>query len=164
MSTIDAPVLLIDDTADDVFLIERLLRFASCPAPLTKFSSPVDAVDCLSRMAHEVTRPCACFVDVRMPQLNGFEVATWIRGHPEFNGVPVVLISSSDELCDLMAAQKAGADCYLKKFPSVPEMQAVWACALQFKDTSKPSNCSHFELPCNLLSTLPPISHGQEKS
>jgi CheY-like chemotaxis protein len=158
METNKTPIILIDDTEDDAFFSERLLRSADAKADIGKFLCPVEAIDYLARLSHGPIRPSICFVDIRMPRLNGIDVATWIRSHPEFDPMPVVMLSGSDEPRDLENARNAGADCYLKKFPSAAEMRSVLECAAVYRGKPASPQCEEFMLPCNLLSTLPPAS------
>lgn len=60
-----------------------------------------------------------------MPGLNGLDVLGWIRAEPALERLPVVMLSSSDEAQDLRKATKRGAQCFLKKHPSLDELRVV---------------------------------------
>ncbi|MDF1564381.1 MAG: response regulator [Deltaproteobacteria bacterium] len=53
--------------------------------------------------------------DVEMPEMNGFELTRQIRAHPEFERLPVILVTSLDRPEDLAAGAAAGADEYVVK-------------------------------------------------
>jgi DNA-binding response OmpR family regulator len=57
------------------------------------------------------------FLDVKMPELDGFQTLRWIRGEERLNGVSVVMLSGSGEARDTELAQRLGADAYLVKYP-----------------------------------------------
>ena len=59
------------------------------------------------------TRPDVVVLDVRMPAMDGHEVARHLRADPELKHVPVVLFSSIDEADVQWKA--AGADLFLQK-------------------------------------------------
>ena len=58
-------------------------------------------------------RPDVVVLDVRMPSMDGHEVARHLRADPELRHVPVVLFSSVDEADVQWKA--AGADLFLQK-------------------------------------------------
>jgi CheY-like chemotaxis protein len=147
-----APIVLVDDMEDDTFFAERLLQDADAEVPIIKFGSPIEAAESLDRDDLGPTRPLVWLVDVRMPNLSGFDIVTKIRARRELDDVPVVMLSGSDDPRDLEQAKRVGADCYLKKFPSVSEMQRVLECARGFRQNK--SGAPDFDLPCNLLCTL----------
>lgn len=153
MTMMSGEIVLIDDTPEDCFLAERLLEEANQAVVIRTFDSSANAVEYLTELVGGTVRPAVCFVDIRMPELNGFEVLEWIRSQPAFDGVPVIMLSSSDEPRDLERAKALRADCYLKKLPSVEEMQRVLECARTYQRWD-PSGRASFALPCNLLSTL----------
>jgi CheY-like chemotaxis protein len=153
METKNGEIVLIDDTPEDCFLAERLIEEAHEGAKIRTFDSSADAVEYLTELGGSPTRPAVFFIDIRMPELNGFEVLEWIRSQRAFDAVPAVMLSSSDEPRDLERAKELRADCYLKKLPSVEEMQRVLECARSYEKWD-PSGREGFALPCNLLSTL----------
>src|SRR5687767_14031030 len=48
--------------------------------------------------------PCVILVDLKMPKINGFELLEWIRHHSDVPHVPVVVLTSSDEIRDIQKA------------------------------------------------------------
>jgi len=50
-----------------------------------------------------------------MPRLNGFEVLSWIRDHPECAVIPVIMMSSSRDERDITKAYQLGANSYMTK-------------------------------------------------
>lgn len=64
-------------------------------------------------------------LDVKMPGLTGLELLEWIREHPLFDSIPVVMWSSSDDPRDLERAAKLGAQCYIGKYPPFPVVREM---------------------------------------
>jgi len=54
-------------------------------------------------------------LDILMPKLNGLEVLQRIRENPDFNPIPVILLTVKDGNEDMMKGYKFGADYYLSK-------------------------------------------------
>ena len=59
--------------------------------------------------------PSLVLLDLKMPRATGFEVLKWIRRHPLFGRVPVVILSGSQLKADVEAAYAAGANSYKVK-------------------------------------------------
>ncbi len=53
--------------------------------------------------------------DVDMPRMNGIELITQVRQHPDFKALPVIIISYKDNEEDKLAGLQAGANYYLTK-------------------------------------------------
>jgi CheY-like chemotaxis protein len=125
-------ILLVEDSEDDVFFMQRALRQAGVHNPLHVVRNGQEAIDYLSgqndfsdREQHPL--PDLVFLDLKMPGTNGFDVLKWIREQPL--SIPVVVLTSSSEEIDRQRAQELGADCYLLK-PPTKEM--VLTCCKQF--------------------------------
>ena len=50
-----------------------------------------------------------------MPLLNGMEFLKWRQNHPEFQRIPVIVLTLSQRQADVAAAYEAGANSYLAK-------------------------------------------------
>src|SRR5436190_24304349 len=77
-------MLLVEDNEDDVFLLQRALKYAGIENPLHVVQDGEAALTYLSGAGvfHDRTQhplPFIVFVDLKLPYLNGFEVLTWIR-------------------------------------------------------------------------------------
>lgn len=126
------PVVAVDDSEDDNFVFCRLMNKAEIDLPLHVVEEGEAAVVLLDRLVKEGRPPLVCFLDVKMPGMQGHDILAWIRSKPELNDVPVVMLSSSDDPADIQKAVKLGAQCYLRKHPDVAELQAMIAQAVGF--------------------------------
>lgn len=114
------PVLLIDDTDDDLCLLRRYLIKAGVTNPVRSFDDSLRARDYLTTAVNPPNpelMPCIVFTDLRMPKQNGIELIKWARSDPRFDSVCFVIISTSQNDRDRACARVAGADDYLVKFP-----------------------------------------------
>jgi two-component system chemotaxis response regulator CheY len=53
--------------------------------------------------------------DINMPDINGLELLTFVKNHPEYRTIPVVIISTEKSKADLQRGMSLGADDYLAK-------------------------------------------------
>jgi CheY-like chemotaxis protein len=101
-------VLVVDD--DDV--IRQLI---SVNLQLEGFDvhTAVDGVDCLEQV-REIC-PDVITLDVMMPRLDGWEVATRLRADPETAKIPIVLLTARAQESDMRRGTRIGVDAYLTK-------------------------------------------------
>jgi two-component system chemotaxis response regulator CheY len=53
--------------------------------------------------------------DINMPEINGLELLSFVKNHPEYRMIPVVIISTEKSEADLKRGMSLGADDYLAK-------------------------------------------------
>jgi putative nucleotidyltransferase with HDIG domain len=79
-------------------------------------------------------RPDAILLDVGLPGLDGYEVCRRLKGDDETINIPVLILSSLNELKDKLAGFDAGADDYLAKPFFTKELIARLRTNLRSKD------------------------------
>jgi len=139
---------MVDDQEFDRILFSRLLRDAGVSHPCVTFSRGEELIDALIDVLRGAPVPLLCFLDVKMPGMNGFDVLRWIRCQHACNEIPIVMLSSSDEPRDLGEAHHCGAQCYVAKFPRVEQMRTILQ---EAERVAASSAAGPFKLPCNLL-------------
>jgi CheY-like chemotaxis protein len=121
MPTLMSPVLLVDDSSDDIFFIQRLLNRAGVANPIVTFLDSAAALTYLRELDQPGddlrAKPGVMFLDLKMPKIHGFVLLKWLRRQPTFDLMKIVVLSGSDEPKDRLRAEKLGADEYLVKFP-----------------------------------------------
>jgi signal transduction histidine kinase/CHASE3 domain sensor protein len=101
-------LLLVDDEHRNVELLRALL------SPLGyRLSSATDGRAALALF--EAEAPDLVLLDVRMPGLDGIDVLTHIRSHPERPQTPVILVTANTERETRLRGMEAGADECLEK-------------------------------------------------
>ena len=60
-------------------------------------------------------KPDLVFMDVMMPQLNGFDVCAAIKQDPELRSTRVILLTAKGQDSDREVGTRAGADAYMTK-------------------------------------------------
>jgi CheY-like chemotaxis protein len=143
---------MVDDDEVDRMLFGRLLREAGITNPLRVFARAEDCIDALIEVLRGATPPLTCFLDVRMPGMNGFDALRWIRCQRSLDAVPVVMLSSSEEMRDLNEAHHYGAQCYLAKYPTAEQLRDI----VREAERVTTASADHaFKLSCNLLLAAP---------
>src|SRR5690606_28018331 len=112
-----ATVLVADDQPENADLLARLLRRDGYTVVVTN-----DARDVLDLVAR--TEPDLILLDVLMPGANGFEICRALKHSPETRLIPVVLITALRDAESRLEGIRAGADDFLSKPFSAPELSA----------------------------------------
>ena len=113
-------ILLAEDEETDAILMMRAFRLARISHRLIRVKDGDELVDYLSGNGvfanrEEFPIPALVLVDLKMPRRDGFEVLTWIRSQKALKGLPVTVLTSSDEREDIKRAYDLGANSYLRK-------------------------------------------------
>jgi CheY-like chemotaxis protein len=111
------PLVIVDDSDDDVFLLRHRLREGGITNPIRAFGSTSEALDFLHSCHGQDELPAIVFTDIRIPVASGFTLISAIRDHSEWRGIRIVVITSSNCPTDLEQALECGANGYLIKFP-----------------------------------------------
>lgn len=108
-------LLAVDDKAQNLFALEKLL--STLPVNVVQTTSPVEALSLA--LEHDF---CVAIVDVQMPDMDGYELVTLLRGYASTARLPVIFVSAvfSDEYHH-HRGYEAGAVDFLSK-PFVPEI------------------------------------------
>jgi CheY-like chemotaxis protein len=116
-------ILLVDDDADDAFLIERRLGQAGVKNPLVQFRDGGELIAFLEGESRvELRSPSLLLLDLKMPAVDGFDVLAWLRNQPRYQQMPVAIVTSSHRPADRARAKEAGATAYFEKFPTAEEL------------------------------------------
>ena len=106
-------VLLIDDEQFYFKLLQKALKEADYKLEYAKTGG-----EGLAKIPS--FEPEMLIVDLKLPELDGFEILKRLRRDPKFSYIPVIVITSKDELSEKLKAFELGADDYLVK-PFQPE-------------------------------------------
>lgn len=126
----DSTILFVDDSEEDRELMRYAFAKAHVPNPIVELQSGEEAIQYLSGAGGFADReryplPCLIITDLKMPYVDGFELLEWLRGRPEFNRVPKIVLSASDHDGDKMRARKLGACAYFVKPAQLNELVVV---------------------------------------
>jgi CheY-like chemotaxis protein len=113
-------ILVVEDNPDDVLLLQRAFRKAPLANPTRVVTDGEQAIAYLEGQGEFADReayplPVLALLDFKLPRRSGLEVLAWIRLERKLHGLPVVILSSSQEQEHIAAAYRAGANSYLLK-------------------------------------------------
>jgi len=78
-------------------------------------SNGFEALKMLPQMTFDII-----LTDINMPDINGLELLSFLKNHPQYKSIPVVIISTEKSEADRKRGLALGADDYLTK-PFEPE-------------------------------------------
>ena len=104
-------VLLVEDSPTDASIVKSLLDGIDVEVATTGRAG-IDRA--------KQTKPDLILLDLMLPDISGYEVCSAIRNDPALSETLVIILSIKDEVSDITAAFKAGADDYIIK-PPLPE-------------------------------------------
>jgi CheY-like chemotaxis protein len=113
------PILLIDDSPEDLYLAKSLLEQAAINQPIVTKADGAEAIAFLRTTLESAPEaiPCCVFSDIRMPKVDGFGVLEWSRAQVPLKGIPFSMLTGGDLPEDRKRAEELGADFFLIKFP-----------------------------------------------
>lgn len=118
-------LLLLEDNPDDVALARRALRDASGPVRLQVAESVQEGLNLLT--GPEAQRPRAIFMDINMPERNGFDFLRAVRAAQHLKTLPVVVLTTSSRPEDIENSYRLGANSYVTKPLDFREFVDVFA-------------------------------------
>lgn len=104
-----ATVLVVEDDPDVAFLLEYMLGRDGYQVLLCRDGKQAAAE------IERVEPPALALLDIMLPYKDGFELVTLIRSKPEWNQVPIVMLTSKSLERDIVRALDAGASDYVVK-------------------------------------------------
>src|SRR5687768_6327114 len=117
-------LVYVDDAKDDLFLFAAACRLAHMRSRLIPIHGGLEAIRYLDRSDNYADRdqfpdPDIILVDVKMPEVDGFEILQHLRSDPARVVWPVGLLTSSDWPNDVEQARRLGATWYFRKPPDM---------------------------------------------
>jgi two-component system, chemotaxis family, chemotaxis protein CheY len=101
--------LVIDDSLTMRRIVVNTLRSIG-------YESIVEAADGKDAMAKLMTEGADFIItDWNMPEMNGLEFTRWIRGNPQYNMLPILMITTRGNKDDVIEAMKARVNNYIVK-------------------------------------------------
>ena len=103
-----ASILIVDDEQRNRKLLEALLQPEGY---ITRSAS--DGKEALASVAE--TPPDLILLDIMMPGMNGYEVATHLKSNPATASIPIIMVTAHIDRDSRLAGLAAGAEDFLTK-------------------------------------------------
>jgi len=107
------PVLLVEDDSVDAMTVKRAFKDLRVMNPLTHRINGEEALEYLRDKSSE--KPCVILLDLNMPKMNGIEFLKVVKADDVLKRIPVIVLTTSKEECDIMDSFKLSVAGYIVK-------------------------------------------------
>ena len=104
MQTHTERILVVDDVADNLFLVQFLLETQGYIVNIAESGEAA-----LAQIETELVKPDLIILDLMMPRMNGYEVISYLRSHQDLLHIPILLMTADISVSD-RKAKDVGAD------------------------------------------------------
>jgi len=101
-------IMVVDDNPDIITIVKTILEGRG----FTVFSASSGA-ELLNMLGGQ--KPDLIILDIMMPEMDGLEVLTRLKGKTETSTIPVILLTAKVQYEDVLGGYKLGADYYITK-------------------------------------------------
>lgn len=122
------PIMLVEDDAGHLLLIRENLRSAGVINDIIEMRNGQEALDYLShrgayREAAHDPPPGLILLDIKMPVVDGFAFLEQVKADPRLRGIPVLMMTSTDDPLEINRSYRLGASGYIVKPVRYEEFQ-----------------------------------------
>ena len=113
-------ILLVEDSQSDASLVQRTLQAAGVCNPVRHILSGADAIAyleaaALAPAASNRPMPSILLLDLKLPDMTGFDILAQIEGKPEFVNMLRIVLSVLGDTASVRKAYAGGAQSFLNK-------------------------------------------------
>lgn len=130
-------ILLVDDDRKDVELVLAAFSEIDLDKRVTIACDGEEALDYIYKRRKYKGRangaPRLIILDLKMPKVSGLEVLSTIRSDKKIKNIPVVILTSSGEVRDILKSYQLGVNAYVVKplefaqfFKTVKQIGRFW--------------------------------------
>ncbi len=112
-----AEILLVEDNPGDVRLTMEAFKESKIRTNLFVINDGEEAINYLHRNGKysSAKQPDFILLDLNLPRKNGNEVLREIKKDPHLKTIPVVILSTSTNIDDILRSYEGYANCYISK-------------------------------------------------
>ena len=118
METTLAPfrILLVEDNPNDIEITRRALERGQVKNELTIARAGQEALDILfERVEGDGSLPGLILLDLNLPKVDGREVLSRIKTHPQLKRIPVIVLTTSTREEDIVRTYDLGVNTFISK-------------------------------------------------
>ena len=111
-------ILLVEDDDVDAMSVKRAFKKTNISNPLFHAGNGLEALDMLrgsNGVEKIIPKPRIILLDLNMPRMNGIEFLRELRADPELHDISVVVLTTSNEERDKVAAYNLNVAGYILK-------------------------------------------------
>lgn len=113
-------ILLVEDNADMLMMLAQVLEWGGYD--VVSGRNGREGIDLLNSMNN---LPDLIISDMLMPEMGGLEFLSAVRNHPQWNGLPFVVMSAHSSSVERQTALDSGADDFLVKPFNLDDFQKI---------------------------------------
>jgi len=108
-------ILLVEDNPNDVELALHALKKNNLSNRIEVVRDGAEALDFIFGKEADSNRPKVILLDLKLPKVDGLEVLKRLKSDPQTRSIPVVMLTSSREECDIVKSYQLGVNSYIVK-------------------------------------------------
>lgn len=116
-------ILYADDDIDDKAWVSEACKEVDCSFQFRFVDNGREVVDYLTKNSKDL--PALVVLDLNMPEMDGRQTLQFIKNHPDFKNIPVIIVTTSASKLDKDICKRLGASLYLTKPDSHSEWQQI---------------------------------------
>lgn len=121
-------IMLVDDSLSDAVLLLRSLKRAGLEESVIHIHDPREAVAYLNGDGQYSDRgihplPDILLLDLKMPEIDGFQLLRWTRRQPQLARLVVVVVTRTDDPRIIQMCYQLGANSFLSKDANAEELR-----------------------------------------
>jgi CheY-like chemotaxis protein len=137
-------ILVVDDSPIDLLFFARAAKNTQLNIRVQTLTAGQQAIDYLSAKGEYSDRskypwPDLIVLDLKMPELNGFDFLAWRKASPLFSSIPVIVLSGSSEPSDVKRVFELGGNSHMVKPGGLDNWEKVVRDVWDFATPRKPS-------------------------
>jgi chemotaxis family two-component system response regulator Rcp1 len=127
-------ILLVEDNEGDIRLIREILGAVNPTACLHVVTDGAEAMNFLRYQGPyaDAPRPNVIVMDLNLPKVHGHEVLALLKTTPQFQTIPVIVLTSSQAESHVESCYQLMANSYLQKPDNLQEYEALVKLLNQF--------------------------------
>ncbi len=102
-------ILYAEDDTDDLFMVQQAFQQYDGAVDLLHAHDGYETLQKLNACKERHSLPCLVILDINMPGMDGKDTLVRLKQSEDFNGIPIVLFTTSSSDGDKAFAEKWGA-------------------------------------------------------
>jgi CheY-like chemotaxis protein len=113
VTTTTTKILYADDDSDDRFFLHESVRSNGLNADIVYVTNGQEAISYIEHAPEAL--PALVILDLNMPKMNGKETLAYLKTHPKYQRIPVIILSTSESKTEIDDCAAQGALSYFVK-------------------------------------------------
>lgn len=106
-------ILYADDDSDDRFLMQEFIALTGLNADMVYVANGQEVISYIEHMPEQL--PSLVILDLNMPKMDGKQTLSYLKTHPRYQSIPVVILSTSENKMEMDFCAAQGAHSYFVK-------------------------------------------------